>query len=431
MYCPNCFRGNYDGKHCTFCNYEQKGQDRRAAVLMPGMRLKNRYWIGRILGEGGFGITYLVYDDFTHKRCAAKEYFPSEFSLRGKDDVSVSAKSLSTEETYRHGIEKFMEEAGHLHSLKNVDNIVNVWDYFQENGTAYFVMDYLDGRTLKQEMIKDGGRVPFQLATEVLMSSIQTLRYVHQSGLLHRDISPENIFLTREDKVILIDFGAARGYLEQERNAAGGFSILLKPGFAPIEQYSTTGEQGTWTDVYALAATYYYAVSGEKVPQALENRKPAALSEKCRQVPANVSAVIQWALEADYRKRLPDMDHFYIEMSKAVGPVMKKGYISRITAQGKAQRWELPANKPVLMGRTMGENHDIDIVIDPVNEIVSREHCYVTYIPREGGFHIRDASKNGTFVSQGKLPKGKECFLAAGTMFFTASRKYIFLLEVE
>ena len=161
LYCPNCFRAGYDGVHCPSCNYQNQSMGAHFS-LAPGIQLKKRYWIGRVLGKGGFGITYLALDGRSHQRCAVKEYFPAEFSVRGRDDVSVTALTLSQEETYQHGIKKFMEEARCLRDMSNIKSIVNIWDYFKENGTAYFVMDFLDGCTLKQAFIAYGVRIGYE-----------------------------------------------------------------------------------------------------------------------------------------------------------------------------------------------------------------------------------------------------------------------------
>ncbi len=438
-YCPNCFQEDYNGKKCLYCGYVDESEHMYGALL-PGIQLKSRYKIGRVLGAGGFGITYLAYDTQTKLRCAVKEYYPLEFSVRRKDEIRVMALSVSKQKTYQHGIQKFVEEAEHLYFLKNIPNIVDVRDFFRENGTAYIVMDFLDGLTLEQELERVGGKIPYQKATDILLSAIQTLACVHQNGLIHRDISPENIFLTKKGKVVLIDFGAARKYLEQKRNAQGSFSILFKFGFTPLEQYSATEEQGTWTDVYALAATYYYVVSGEKVPAALDRQRHkgglAELSDKCPQVPPEVSGVIHDALEVEYRDRIQDMNQFYMQMCRALGRdrqsapgAAAKGYVSRICMDGKKQKWELPPNKPMLMGRTMGDK--CDIIVDAKDVSISRKHCYVTYLPQCKGFQICDISANGTFVPQGRLIKNKKIFFPVGTVFYVVSDKYKFMLEVE
>lgn len=444
IYCPNCFRAGYDGIRCPSCNYQNQGMGAHFS-LAPGVQLKQRYWIGRVLGKGGFGITYLALDGRSRRRCAVKEYFPSEFSARGRYDVSVTALTLSQEEAYQHEIEKFMEEARCLHDMSNIKSIVNIWDCFRENGTAYFVMDFLDGWTLRQEFKANGERIPYEKATAILLSAMRTLMRVHEKGIIHRDISPENIFLTKSGLVILIDFGAAREYLQKEKNAKGEFSVLIKHGFAPPEQYYTTGNQGTWTDVYALASTYYYMVSGERVPQAMERmRKGSRLTELSSicQVPPRVSRVIQKALEMEPKKRIPDMGQFYDEMRRAIAKgggavpplpdtkdVQAQGYLSRMEAGGRKQRWLLPPYQPMLMGRTLTDK--CDIIIDRTDRNISREHCYVTYLPDANAFQVYDNSEHGIYGPQGRLEKHKNVLFPAGTMFYAVSQKYQFLLEVE
>lgn len=442
MYCPNCFRMNYNGKYCSDCNYTNQTENTRPCLL-PGIQLNSRYDLGRVLGEGGFGITYLALDEWTKQKCAIKEYFPAEFSIRGRDDVSVAAVSMSKEDAYLHGMEKFMEEAQNLRAMADIDSIVNVGDYFRENGTAYFVMNYLDGCTLKQKFVKAGNHLPYEEATRILLFAAQSLERVHKRGMIHRDISPENIFLTKNGSVILIDFGAARGYLENKKSAQGGFSVLLKHGFAPLEQYFTDGNQGTWTDVYALAATYYYVVSGRRVPQAVDrvkkNSRMPELSALCPQVPLKVSQVIRKALALDYRKRIKNMAVFYESMRRAAGwnkavltqhsREVRQGWITRISNAGTGQKWELPPDLPQLMGRTYGERREVNIVIDREDRTVSREHCYVTYLPKYHAFQVCDRSEFGTYGPKGRLEKHRNCLFPSGTVIYTASSKYQFLLE--
>lgn len=443
FYCPNCFYSGYDGKQCQICGYHLPETISSRPVLYPNIQLKNRYWIGRLLGAGGFGVTYLAYDNNAHRKCAIKEFFPREFSIREKGDVYVTASDVSTEGDYQHGLDMFLKEAKNLYSLENNSNVVSILDYFRENGTAYLVMELLEGYTLKEIMNRNKEkRLPAEQAIVVLLSTVETLEYVHKQKIIHRDISPENIFWTSKNEIKLIDFGAARGYLERRKGEGGGYSIMLKPGFAPIEQYAFDGNQGTWTDVYALAATYYYLVSGEKVPDALNrlygDKKLIPLSEKCPQISKELSDVIDHALACKYENRIQNMNEFRLRLYRVLRPqtiytqTPKKkvsAYVTRILGNGKRIRWELPHNQRITMGRS--EYGCCDIVVDHLDTNISRNHCYITYIPEKQCFRLCDDSKNGTYLEQGRLIKGQNVMLHQGTVFYLASPNYKFILEVE
>ncbi len=230
--------------------------------------LNGKYMVQRVLGEGGFGITYEGWDLNLELKVAIKEYFPSGFVTRGNTDVI--AHTGSSGEYYEKGKQKFLSEAKILARFYFLPGIVGVKDFFLENNTAYIVMEFLDGMTLKEYTEQAGGRLEAGQVLELMRPVMDSLAQVHRSGLIHRDISPENIMLTKEGQVKLLDFGAARDISpEGERS----LSVLLKPGYAPEEQYRTHGEQGPWTDVYALCATMYRCMTGESPQEPLERAR--------------------------------------------------------------------------------------------------------------------------------------------------------------
>jgi serine/threonine protein kinase len=216
--------------------------------------------VGRILGEGGFGITYVGYDLNLDMKVAIKEFYPSGFVSRSSThSTTVQPHSGDQGDIFIKGRERFVDEAKRLAKFRVFTGIVMVNDFFVENGTAYIVMEYVDGQTLKNYIGQMGGKLPPEQVLEMLRPIFSSLAQVHENGIIHRDISPDNIMMTRDGTVKLLDFGAAREF-EDDTNKS--LSVLLKHGYAPAEQYSTKGIQGPHTDVYALSATIYKAITG-------------------------------------------------------------------------------------------------------------------------------------------------------------------------
>jgi serine/threonine protein kinase len=264
--CPHCF-GDLSATPCPHCGW-QPNVDNPPPALALGTLLDGRYRIGRVLGHGGFGITYLARDENLHLRLAIKEYLPRDCATRAPDGVSLAIYSGQAGEQFAYGLDRFLEEARALARFDQHPGIVTVKSFFRAHGTGYCVMDYVDGMTLKQYLERQpGGRIPVEQAWRLLAPVMDALRAVHKEGLLHRDLAPDNIYITRNGRVKLIDFGAAR-FAAGEHSRS--LSIILKPGYAPEEQYRTRGKQGPWTDVYGLAATLYRAITGSTPPEALD-----------------------------------------------------------------------------------------------------------------------------------------------------------------
>lgn len=255
------------GGTCPHCGWREGNPPESPQQLPPRTVLDGRYLIGRALGQGGFGITYLGWDLNLNRKLAVKEYFPRELCTRGGDNHNVQSLTQRIKATYEIGLGRFLEEGRALARFQDHPGIVAVLAYFQENGTGYIVMAYIEGLTLAQYLEQCGGKVSFETAQNILIPVMDTLTQVHSANLLHRDISPENIYITRERQVKLLDFGAARYAVgEQSRS----LDIILRPGYAPEEQYRSRGKQGAWTDVYAVGATLYRAVTGGPPPPALD-----------------------------------------------------------------------------------------------------------------------------------------------------------------
>ena len=235
--------------------------------LRKGTRLIGRYTIEGVLGQGGFGITYLGIDELHEKKVAIKEFFPQGIVTRNieyQDTVTVTF--VGEKDNYEKGKERFLKEARTMAKFSKDEGIVKALDFFEINNTAYIVMEYLEGVTLKQ-YLAENKRIDAEDLVELLVPLIESLDEIHSQGLIHRDISPDNIMVLPDGRIKLMDFGAARDYTEFGEKS---LSIVLKPGYAPPEQYQTHGVQGPWTDIYALCATMYKCITGENPPDAIE-----------------------------------------------------------------------------------------------------------------------------------------------------------------
>jgi serine/threonine protein kinase len=267
--CNNCF-SNWKEKAtvCDICGYVEGEENPVPMVIPVGEILLGKYLIGKVLGKGGFGVTYLAYDLIRKVKVAIKEYMPYSLAYRAPDTAKVLTYNGEKSESFKIGLEKFYDEAKTIAKFNGHPNIINVQEFFYENNTAYFVMEYIDGVDLKKYITQKGGRLSEEEILKIVLPLMDSLMIVHSIGVLHRDISPDNIYIANDGTVKLLDFGAARQVLGEESKS---LSVVLKPGFAPIEQYQTRGNQGAWTDVYSLAATMYYCLTGS-IPEASMNR---------------------------------------------------------------------------------------------------------------------------------------------------------------
>jgi serine/threonine protein kinase/uncharacterized RDD family membrane protein YckC len=256
------------GAACPVCGSRNEQAAESPLYLRRGTVLNGQYLVGRVLGHGGFGITYLARDLNLGFKVAVKEFFPRELVTRDYGTSRVVVYDGSAEDYFSYGLDKFIEEARTLARFHGYAGIASVINYFNANATGYMVMNYLEGMTLRDFLDqKQGKRIPFELSREILMPVMDTLREVHSTGLLHRDVSPENIYITHKGQVKLLDFGAAR-FAIGERSRS--LTSILRPGYAPREQYSSKDPQGPWTDVYAVGATFYRAITGSVPPEALD-----------------------------------------------------------------------------------------------------------------------------------------------------------------
>ena len=263
--CYNCFREKPEGP-CPYCGFDLAENERKFPVaLRAGTVLNGRYIVGRVLGQGGFGITYLAWDTKLEARVAVKEFMPNEIATRVGTTVSVAVESRTEDFTY--GAERFQEEARTLAKFMGQSNIAGVTDYFDENDTSYFVMDYIEGISFKTYIEGRGGKVSVEEALNVMIPVLRALTAVHAEGFIHRDVTPDNIYITKDGQVKLLDFGSARYSIGDKSKS---LDVILKVGYAPKEQYIRRSRQGPFTDVYSCAACFYAAITGFLPPEALE-----------------------------------------------------------------------------------------------------------------------------------------------------------------
>ena len=255
--CENCF-AEVTADPCPHCGFSRSTYRQDPVTLAIGTVLSQRYLVGGTIGKGGFGITYLAYDLKLDAPLAVKEYYPMGLTVRSPGSPLVAVASREGIESFRNGAEKFYNEAKMVAGFNGNPNIVSVHDFFFENDTVYFTMGYLQGQTLKSYI--RGNKITEGQAVNLLYSISNALMAAHSQSILHRDVSPDNIMLCRDGTIRLLDFGAARQILAEQSQS---LSVILKQGYAPLEQYQKKGKQGPWTDIYALGATVYTALTGE------------------------------------------------------------------------------------------------------------------------------------------------------------------------
>lgn len=242
--CVGCMKPLTAEGRCAYCGLQQDKYRPIPRCLRPGMCLRDRYVLGRVLGEGSFGISYIAWDCLLDTVVAIKEYFPASLVSRHiseeDEDTNVYIYEKRESQKYQESLKKYLGEAKSLSAYYDLDGIVSVRDFFYANNTAYIVMGYVDGISVK-EYVEKNGPIEGEKFLRMLEPVIQSLAKVHQTGVLHRDISPDNMLLTRDEKLVLIDFGAAR---KENINMTRSMTVVFKRGFSPEEQYRTRGQQG-------------------------------------------------------------------------------------------------------------------------------------------------------------------------------------------
>lgn len=341
--CSNCFH-EYDEVYglCPNCGYAEGEVSAEAYCLTPGTRITDRYIVGETLGVGGFGITYKAWDVQLNTVLAIKEYFPCGLVNRTIGDPTVFLVANKRADEFQYGKTRFLDEARNMAKFSSHHNIVNVFNYFEANNTVYIVMEYLDGLTLSQTLQARNGPLPVDRCVSIAIDICDALESIHKEEILHRDVSPDNIMLCRDGTVKLFDFGAAR--FSSDAAVDSKLTVIIKPGFAPPEQYDKFNQQDARTDLYALGATLYYAVTGMK-PEESTNRK---LEDNLRSpkelgldIPAYFNNAIMRAMAIEPHYRFENIQEFrkVLQQKIEVGSVSqerKKRVRRRILGIGAA-----------------------------------------------------------------------------------------------
>ena len=265
--CMGCMSQIHEHDHiCPICGYVEGTSPSEMYYLFPGTELGGRYILGKVLGYGSFGITYIGYDILLQMPVAIKEFFPSDCATRSKGTKSVKVFSGNAVNLFKSGLESFIAEARRLAQLQGLEGVVQIYDCIMDNNTGYIIMEYLRGQTVR-EILKEQKKVPYNEAKNIIVKVLDSLEVIHEEGIIHRDVAPDNVFITNQGEVKLIDFGAARYAVSAQSHS---LTRILKPGYAPEEQYRSGGQQGPWTDVYAAGATFYRMITGRRPPEAIE-----------------------------------------------------------------------------------------------------------------------------------------------------------------
>ena len=307
-YCYNCFAQlREETDHCSHCGFDASQYAAESHHLLPGTVLRERYQVGRVLGEGGFGITYIGIDTVLNLKVAVKEFYMSGYVSRNNTiSTTIQANVGNHTEIFEKNRERFLQEARVLAKFFSEPGIVSVIDFFRENNTAYIVMEFLDGVTLK-DYLGNAGKLSWERTMSLMNPILDSMSRIHAYNVIHRDISPDNIMVTGNGQVKLLDFGAAREFSQGDVKS---LSVILKPGYAPLEQYRSRGVQGPWTDVYALCATIYRCLTGIVPDDAMDRvyddpiRTPAELGD----CPAAISDVLMKGLAVRQEERWSSVD---------------------------------------------------------------------------------------------------------------------------
>lgn len=315
-YCYTCMNELTDDSFCRHC-MKQNTADDIVYRLMPGTILNHKYLVGNCIGEGGFGITYIGRDLTLDMRVAIKEYFPNGYVNRNNTlSQDVTATTEGRKAFFAKGKDSFLEEARKIAKFVGEPGIVGVREYFEANGTAYIIMDYLDGVNLSS-YIKSQGAFNAVTMFELMLPMVRSLKHIHDAGIIHRDISPDNIMFLHSGGLKLMDFGAARYFTNEQKE----MSVLLKQGYAPEEQYRKNGDQGPWTDVYGLCATMYRCITGTIPVDALDRLRNDSLLPPSKlgiTIPESMENVLMYGLAVFKENRCQSMDELAELMEKAL-----------------------------------------------------------------------------------------------------------------
>ncbi|MGN1197845.1 MAG: FHA domain-containing serine/threonine-protein kinase [Acetatifactor sp.] len=390
--------------------------------------IHGRYLVGRVLGVGGFGITYQGQDLNSGAFVAIKEYFPNGMVTRTPGTTVV--EKANKYEMFEKGKAKFLQEARIIYHFQN-EHILSIYSLFEENRTAYYVMEFLEGKDLKQYLQSKGGKIKWSELKYIVFQIMDALECIHKEGIIHRDISPDNIYLCSDNNAKLIDFGTARNVNEEKT-----CSIIIKKGYAPPEQYMTSGKQGAFTDIYALGGTIYRALTGKVPTDALE-RVHGEIISTIKQLepdaPEYVSKAVAKAMSLDESERFQSVIEFkealkepnltpkkFFKFSKSNITESISEYIHTwakieprlVGLSGFYAGQEFKLDQDVIFGRDAARCN----VIFPVNAIgISKVHCQIC-LDVNGYRAIVDCDSTfGTYLNGVKLYPGRLAVLQSGS----------------
>ena len=439
-YCPYCVSRIDYGNVCPYCNYSYFYRP-KSHHLKPGTLLNNKYLVGRVLGEGGFGITYVGRDLTLDMKVAIKEYYPSAMASRSREKTTfVTAVDWSLEGPFKAGRDQFVTEAQTIAKMDKESAVVTVRDFFETNNSAYIVMEFVEGSDLRSIVNEMGKPIPADELLQVLEPVFNALDELHGMGLIHRDISPDNIMM-ENGRARLIDFGCARESLRY-KNAETDDKAVLKHSFSPVEQYNNT-DMGPWTDIYAMAATIYYCITGKLPPKATDRlakdelKKPSSLGVK---LTAKQERALMKALSIKREDRYQTMAAFgkdlFIHKQKnrwvyaavllaAVAAAAFGAYAVYDHYHPEKTSVEIiPVANPVAEIYTLESNIDkaeilmlnkaTDLLQDDCILLLDGDHYYNTTITNNTGYNLEDAelslrcyNEEGTIIRNGTFKIGK------------------------
>ena len=408
--CINCMREMQEpGGICEFCGFNVETFELPRHHMRPFTILAGKYLIGNVIGEGGFGITYIGMDLNLEVRVAIKEYYPQGFAVRDSrtNDSTVWSYSESTQTFFEEGREKFINEAKTIAKFRELPEIVGVTDFFRENQTAYIVMEYLDGQTLRQYLKINGEKIPAENVVQMMRPLIASLGKLHSQNLIHRDISPDNIMLMKDGNIKILDFGGAREFASQDGRS---MSVLVKYGYAPKEQYWSRGDQGPWTDVYALCATMYRCITGEIPPNALDRLyqdelKPiSSFGVNC---PKYIEQAITKGMSVRKDGRYQSMEELYEALYSEQKKKNPKKASEKTLKSDKKKKIIIAATVAVVVGVTVAVATGIEIKQTDQRKVAEIEASDQEIIQTASGVNI--IKKNATYYAKTAVNIRPDC----------------------
>jgi serine/threonine protein kinase len=267
-FCPACLQSLNGLSVCAHCGW-YSGTRTDSLYLPPGTVVKPPYQVAKVLGHGGFGVTYLGWDANLQIKVAIKEYLPRDLAHRSRHNNGQVMADNAASGQFQAGLTRFLDEARTLAKFQQHPGIVSVLSFFPAFGTGYMVMEFVEGQTLKSYLDRNG-RLNWTQTLDIFMQVMDSLRALHKADLLHGDVAPDNIYICGDGRIKLLDFGAVQSSVSTDQEAQA--EVILKPGFAPEEQYRNSGQRGGWSDVYSVAASMYFSLTAQIPPDALTRR---------------------------------------------------------------------------------------------------------------------------------------------------------------